>query len=100
MAVDSAHGFDATADSALEDIPSLFPNYAIAVSEEPGGVRMSFQGDVDSSLQDIGRLLLLNAKFRDNDIILRVSAPSRLYQFFEQYGLQRIVWLDEAESQS
>lgn len=96
MAFQSAHSFDAKAESAFDEITLLFPRHAVAVSSEPGGVRLLIESDAPFSLTDIGRLLLLNAKYRDNDLVLRVSVSPNLFQQLQSLGIERIVWIDEA----
>ncbi|MDP8243899.1 MAG: hypothetical protein P9L94_07450 [Candidatus Hinthialibacter antarcticus] len=96
MSLQSAHQFDPHSNAAFDEIQTLLPNHAVAVSQEPGGVRVSISSGKLFSDSDLGRLLLINAKYRDNDLILRVSVPPSLFQQLQSLGIERIVWVDEA----
>lgn len=95
MPLPSAHQFDPQAEGAFGAIQTLLTNHAVEVSQEPGGVRLSLSGDAEFTNLDLGRLLLINAKFRDIETTLRVSLPAKSYQQLQSLGIERIVWLDE-----
>ena len=95
MTLPSAHQFDPQAEGAFGGIQTLLANHAVTVSEEPGGVRLSLSVNAELTNLDLGRLLLINAKFRDIDTTLRVSLPAKPYQQLQSLGIERIVWLDE-----
>lgn len=93
MSVVTTYNFQPSKD--WESIPSLIPSCrSVKESPDHSSVILEFKDSLPFDFWELGRLLILNGKFRQEGVRLIVSCSRIMGKELNILGIDRILWVE------
>lgn len=83
-----------------EAIASLFEGRELTIDFSESGVELCLRDDRALSLNEIGRLLILNGKCRQDNLALHLNAPPSVTTQLESLEVHRICFIETLDPAS